>query len=173
MVRYMPMASSNFCWVNERVGGGELLLQILGGRRPRRPAGGRTIAFGRVNDERRLRRPGPLTMFSSVNWAWNPGASAMNVHSPRARPIIANRPLSSVAAVKRAERRVGILGADRRALDRLAALVLDDAADAGDLRCGGRRSHDESDGDERTEMATHRCRPLRSVIPRLIACQYI
>ena len=63
----------------------------------RRPAAGRSLSAARTRAAAAAFRS--ATMFNSVNCGWNPGASAVNIHSPRARPMIANRPLSSVAAV--------------------------------------------------------------------------
>ena len=80
----------------------------------------------------------------------------MNVHSPRARPMMANRPLSSVAAVSVPSGASGLSARIVAPLIGLAAVVFDETADARDLgRRGGRRSHDERDGDDHTKMVTH------------------
>ena len=72
----------------------------------------------------------------------------MNIHSPRARPMIAKRPLSSVAAVSDPSGASGFSAADRRALDRLAALVLDEPGHPGHLRRRGCRAAKDQGGRE-------------------------
>ena len=145
------------------VGGGELLLQILG----RDTLDSRRWPHDRLAEregQRRLGCAGPLNV--------QLGELGLESGSFRhERPLASRQADDGEPALvvgghrQRAKRGVGIVGADRRPFDGLTGVVLDETADASDLGSrGGRRSHDERDGDEHTQMVTHLDTPAKSCI---------
>src|SRR5215813_9586401 len=97
IARYAATASSHFCWLKSPSAVASSACRSFGASPPSAPAGAAPPPFRSVNVSGGFGEPIVCTLSFPDSGAY-PGACALNVHGPDLRPMIENRPLSSVVA---------------------------------------------------------------------------